>query len=178
MREFLQQFSLSGETQERERVLVHFSKRFLDCNPGTFNSQGECYLRFVVAFVVTVWLAEFVRRCSCLLTKGADSRSFKDTGLKGRFLKQICILLILDLIFIIILYIFSFIYLLIDAVHTLTCAIMLLNTDLHGQNIGRKMTCAEFIENLAELNDGENFPKDVLKYLYQAIKTQPLEWAL
>ncbi|TMW52366.1 hypothetical protein DOY81_002533 [Sarcophaga bullata] len=104
LREFLQQFSLSGETQERERVLVHFSKRYLDCNPGTFNSQ--------------------------------------------------------------------------DAVHTLTCAIMLLNTDLHGQNIGRKMTCTEFIENLAELNDGENFPKDVLKYLYQAIKSQPLEWAL
>ncbi|XP_075145667.1 exchange factor for Arf 6 isoform X2 [Haematobia irritans] len=104
LREFLQQFALSGETQERERVLVHFSKRYLDCNPGTFNSQ--------------------------------------------------------------------------DAVHTLTCAIMLLNTDLHGQNIGRKMTCSEFIENLAELNDGENFPKDILKCLYQAIKTQPLEWAL
>ncbi|XP_055851059.1 PH and SEC7 domain-containing protein isoform X2 [Episyrphus balteatus] len=104
LREFLQQFSLSGETQERERVLVHFSKRFLDCNAGTFNSQ--------------------------------------------------------------------------DAVHTLTCAIMLLNTDLHGANISRKMTCAEFVDNLAELNDGENFPKDVLKYLYQAIKSQPLEWAL
>lgn len=40
LREFLQQFSLSGETQERERVLVHFSKRYLDCNPGSFNSQG------------------------------------------------------------------------------------------------------------------------------------------
>lgn len=66
----------------------------------------------------------------------------------------------------------------IDAVHTLTCAIMLLNTDLHGQNIGRKMTCSEFIENLAELNDGENFSKDILKYLYQAIKEHPLEWAL
>lgn len=65
-----------------------------------------------------------------------------------------------------------------DAVHTLTCAIMLLNTDLHGQNIGRKMTCSEFIDNLAELNDGENFPKDVLKSLYQAIKGHPLEWAL
>ncbi|XP_068155646.1 PH and SEC7 domain-containing protein isoform X7 [Drosophila tropicalis] len=104
LREFLQQFSLSGETQERERVLVHFSKRYLDCNPGTFNSQ--------------------------------------------------------------------------DAVHTLTCAIMLLNTDLHGQNINRKMSCAEFVDNLADLNDGENFPKDVLKYLYQAIKTKPLEWAL
>lgn len=65
-----------------------------------------------------------------------------------------------------------------DAVHTLTCAIMLLNTDLHGQNLGRKMTCSEFIDNLAELNDGDNFSKDILKYLYQAIKDHPLEWAL
>jgi PH/SEC7 domain-containing protein len=55
---------------------------------------------------------------------------------------------------------------------------MLLNTDLHGQNIGRKMTCSEFIENLAELNDGDNFPREVLKQLYQAIKVYPLEWAL
>ncbi|CAG9823807.1 unnamed protein product [Phaedon cochleariae] len=102
LRKFLKQFSLTGETQERERVLVHFSKRFLDCNPGTFNSQ--------------------------------------------------------------------------DAVHTLTCAIMLLNTDLHGQNVGRKMTCNEFIENLAGLNECENFPRDILKQLYHAIKNYPLEW--
>lgn len=40
LRQFLQQFSLNGETQERERVLVHFSRRYLDCNPGTYNSQG------------------------------------------------------------------------------------------------------------------------------------------
>lgn len=65
-----------------------------------------------------------------------------------------------------------------DAVHTLTCAIMLLNTDLHGQNIGRKMSCSEFIENLWELNDGDNFPREVLKQLYNAIKSFPLEWAL
>ncbi|GAB6028193.1 hypothetical protein CHUAL_002395 [Chamberlinius hualienensis] len=104
LRKFLRQFCLTGETQERERVLVHFSNQYLNCNPGTFNSQ--------------------------------------------------------------------------DAVHTLTCALMLLNTDLHGQNIGRKMTCAEFIDNLAELNDGENFPKDVLKTSYHSIKSQPLEWAV
>lgn len=41
LRKFLRQFSLAGETQERERVLVHFSKRYLDCNPGGFNSQGS-----------------------------------------------------------------------------------------------------------------------------------------
>lgn len=43
LRHFLKQFSLTGETQERERVLVHFSKRFLDCNPQCFNSQGNIY---------------------------------------------------------------------------------------------------------------------------------------
>uniref|UniRef100_A0A146M505 PH and SEC7 domain-containing protein 4 n=1 Tax=Lygus hesperus TaxID=30085 RepID=A0A146M505_LYGHE len=104
LRKFLTQFCLTGETQERERVLVHFSKRYLDCNPGQFTSQ--------------------------------------------------------------------------DAVHTLTCAIMLLNTDMHGQNIGRKMTCNEFIDNLAELNDGDNFPREILKNLYQSIKNNPLEWAM
>lgn len=46
LRMFLKQFALSGETQERERVLVHFSKRFLDCNPGSFNSQGEHFYVF------------------------------------------------------------------------------------------------------------------------------------
>lgn len=64
-----------------------------------------------------------------------------------------------------------------DAVHTLTCALMLLNTDLHGQSVGRKMTCNEFIDNLADLNDGENFPREVLKSLYQAMRSQPLQWA-
>ncbi|XP_049870290.1 PH and SEC7 domain-containing protein-like [Pectinophora gossypiella] len=109
LRAFLGRFALSGETQERERVLVHFSRRYLECNPGSFNSQ--------------------------------------------------------------------------DAVHTLTCAIMLLNTDLHAAGAAagtgfRRMTCAEFIDNLTDLNDGDNFPKDTLKHLYHAIRTQPLEWAL
>lgn len=47
LRVFLKQFALAGETQERERVLVHFSKRFLDCNPGSFNSQGEIFQVFI-----------------------------------------------------------------------------------------------------------------------------------
>ena len=61
LRLFLGQFCLTGETQDRERVLLHFSRRFLECNPRL---------------------------------KGAAFRSH-------------------------------------GAVHTLTCAIMLLNTDLH-----------------------------------------------
>lgn len=44
LRTFLARFALTGETQERERVLVHFSRRYLECNPGAFNSQGKCEL--------------------------------------------------------------------------------------------------------------------------------------
>ncbi|ELU16703.1 hypothetical protein CAPTEDRAFT_113638 [Capitella teleta] len=101
LRDFLKHVLLAGETQERERVLVHFSRRYVLCNPQAFNSEDAC--------------------------------------------------------------------------HTLTCALMLLNNDLHGQNIGRKMSVTEFIENLAELNDGSDFPKEVLQQVYQAIKDAPLE---
>ena len=48
-------------------------------------------------------------------------------------------------------------------------------TSMVLQNIGRKMTVGEFIENLADLNDGENYPKEVLKNLYHAIRTEPLD---
>ena len=36
----------------------------------------------------------------------------------------------------------------------------------------------EFIENLSDLNDGENFPVDTLKSIYQSIQNQPLQFAL
>ena len=54
---------------------------------------------------------------------------------------------------------------------------MLLNTDLHLQHVPRKMTCAEFIENLSELNDGEDFPVETLRRLYQAIRARPIHYA-
>ncbi|XP_074111206.1 PH and SEC7 domain-containing protein-like isoform X2 [Cotesia typhae] len=41
LRKFLAQFLSTSETQERKRVLVFFSKRCIDCNPGSFNSQNE-----------------------------------------------------------------------------------------------------------------------------------------
>ncbi|XP_057414794.1 PH and SEC7 domain-containing protein 4 isoform X2 [Balaenoptera acutorostrata] len=104
LRGFLHALVLSGETQERERILYQFSKRFYHCNPGLFSS--------------------------------------------------------------------------VDCVHTLTCAITLLNTDLHGQNIGKSMSCQEFITNLNGLRDGGNFPKEVLKALYWSIRSEKLEWAV
>ncbi|XP_057214057.1 uncharacterized protein LOC130568883 [Triplophysa rosa] len=64
------------------------------------------------------------------------------------------------------------------AVLTLTCAVMLLNTDLHGQNVGKPMTLAEFVSNLEGMNSGENFSKDSLKSLYNSIKSDPLRWAI
>uniref|UniRef100_A0A2K6PDW2 Pleckstrin and Sec7 domain containing 3 n=2 Tax=Rhinopithecus roxellana TaxID=61622 RepID=A0A2K6PDW2_RHIRO len=104
LRYFFKAFSLVGETQERERVLIHFSNRYFYCNPDTIASQ--------------------------------------------------------------------------DGVHCLTCAIMLLNTDLHGHNIGKKMTCQEFIANLQGVNEGVDFSKDLLKALYNSIKNEKLEWAV
>ncbi|XP_065705239.1 PH and SEC7 domain-containing protein 2 isoform X2 [Patagioenas fasciata] len=103
-RTFLKAFPLMGETQERERVLIHFSRRYCQCNPEESTSE--------------------------------------------------------------------------DGIHTLTCALMLLNTDLHGHNIGKKMSCQQFIANLDGLNDGKDFAKDLLKTLYNSIKNEKLEWAI
>nr|KAF6349841.1 pleckstrin and Sec7 domain containing 2 [Myotis myotis] len=104
LRTFLKAFPLMGETQERERVLTHFSRRYCQCNPDDSTSE--------------------------------------------------------------------------DGIHTLTCALMLLNTDLHGHNIGKKMSCQQFIANLDHLNDGQDFAKDLLKALYNSIKNEKLEWAI
>uniref|UniRef100_A0A671Y397 Pleckstrin and Sec7 domain containing n=1 Tax=Sparus aurata TaxID=8175 RepID=A0A671Y397_SPAAU len=89
LRMFLRQFALMGETQERERVLAQFSRRYRQSNPESETTE--------------------------------------------------------------------------DSVHTLTCAVMLLNTDLHGNNVGKRMSCSQFISNLEGLNDGKDFPKDLLK---------------
>ncbi|XP_042307519.1 PH and SEC7 domain-containing protein 3 isoform X2 [Sceloporus undulatus] len=104
LRTFFKAFSLIGETQERERVLIHFSNRYHHCNPNAISTQ--------------------------------------------------------------------------DGVHCLTCAIMLLNTDLHGHNIGKKMSCQEFIANLQGMNEGKDFPRELLKALYNSIKNEKLEWAV
>ncbi|KAF7662951.1 hypothetical protein LDENG_00221890 [Lucifuga dentata] len=104
LRSFLKVVVLIGETQERERVLQHFSGRFHECNPDSFSSAGS--------------------------------------------------------------------------VLSLTCALMLLNTDLHGQNVGKAMSSSKFVSNLEGMNEGENFSKDLLKSFYNAIKSEPLEWAV
>lgn len=40
-RSFLKELALMGETQERERVLAHFSQRYYECNPNAISSEGK-----------------------------------------------------------------------------------------------------------------------------------------
>ncbi|KAE9414608.1 hypothetical protein Angca_006226, partial [Angiostrongylus cantonensis] len=56
----------------------------------------------------------------------------------------------------------------VDDVHTLTCALLLLNADLHGQNFGKKMTMRDFINNIS--HTGVHYKRDLLKSLYNSIK--------
>ena len=43
LRQFLSSFSLTGESQERERVMVHFSQRYHECNPQAYRSSDEVH---------------------------------------------------------------------------------------------------------------------------------------
>ncbi|XP_037608800.1 PH and SEC7 domain-containing protein 3 [Sebastes umbrosus] len=65
-----------------------------------------------------------------------------------------------------------------ESVLALTCALMLLNTDLHGQNVGKSMSSSKFVSNLDGMNEEGNFSKDLLKSLYNSIKSEPLQWAV
>ena len=40
------------------------------------------------------------------------------------------------------------------------------------------MTVSEFTDNLADLNDGENFPRSLLNEIYQSIRNEPFELEL
>lgn len=40
------------------------------------------------------------------------------------------------------------------------------------------MTVEEFIENLADLNDGDDFPKDLLRSIYRSIQNEPIEFEM
>lgn len=40
LRIFLNSLSLTGESQERDRVLIHFSRRYHVCNPDMFVHEG------------------------------------------------------------------------------------------------------------------------------------------
>ena len=103
LRKFIKKFQLVGETQEKDRVLMYFSKRYSSVNNSKFMDADSC--------------------------------------------------------------------------HTLTCALMLLNTDLHDLQCEHKMSLKNFIENLKGLCNGSNFPDALLESLYNSIKNERLECA-
>uniref|UniRef100_A0A672ISJ7 PH domain-containing protein n=1 Tax=Salarias fasciatus TaxID=181472 RepID=A0A672ISJ7_SALFA len=105
LRSFLKVVVLIGESQERERVLQHFSCRFQQSNPALFPSSGESLL---------------------LLTPPVK--------LKPRPFSQ--------------------------------------------QHVGKSMSSSKFVSNLDGMNEGANFSKDLLKSLYNSIKSEPLPWAV
>ncbi|CAN8019863.1 unnamed protein product [Ixodes persulcatus] len=172
LRMFLHRFCLIGETQERERVLVHFSKRYLDANPGAFKSQDAVHTLTCALMLLNTDLHGEVGT--------GPSFSFSLTELETALVLFMFIFKALHLLNFASFSSVSF------AVSMISEAVLPVKNKLVGgpavagyaQNIGHKMTCLEFVENLAELNEGENFPKDVLKALYMSIKTAPLEWAV
>jgi hypothetical protein len=54
-------------------------------------------------------------------------------------------------------------------VYVLAFATIMLNTDLHNRNVKKKWTKAQFVNSLAEFNDGRNYEKEFLEDLYQTI---------
>ncbi|KAF7643016.1 hypothetical protein LDENG_00246360, partial [Lucifuga dentata] len=66
LRMFLREFSLMGETQERERVLSHFSHRYMQCNANAISSQGTACLSVFLSVCLYVYLSVSVCLPVCL----------------------------------------------------------------------------------------------------------------
>uniref|UniRef100_K7FL58 Pleckstrin and Sec7 domain containing n=1 Tax=Pelodiscus sinensis TaxID=13735 RepID=K7FL58_PELSI len=105
LRSFLKELALMGETQERERVLAHFSQRYHQCNPGTISSEAP------------------------------------------------------------------------PLHHSPALPVTLIHTGLISNNIGKRMSCSDFIGNLEGLNGGSDFPKELLKPVLLSTSGAPQEWA-
>lgn len=109
-RGFLQALVLSGETQERERILYQFSKRFHHCNPGLFSSVGREGPAHWVVTGGSVLGGHGGPEALGRSPHRGWAEAVQESWFQWPFLSAGA-----------------------DCVHTLTCAIMLLNTDLHGQ---------------------------------------------
>eukprot|EP00795_Rhopilema_esculentum_P002260 gene2260-17870_t len=58
----------------------------------------------------------------------------------------------------------------VDTVLLLSYAMAMLNTDLHNENVKRKMTVDDFINNLRGTDDGKDFPREMLLNIYNRIQ--------
>ena len=57
-----------------------------------------------------------------------------------------------------------------DTILILAFALAMLNTDLHNQNVKRRMTVEQFIRNLRGTDDGNDLPEDELRQMYNRIQ--------
>ena len=74
LRQFLSTFTLTGETQERERVMEHFSQRYFECNPSTTYQSFGMYLLHVQCVHVHVRIITYIK-CTCIIyyyTRGSS----------------------------------------------------------------------------------------------------------
>ena len=62
-----------------------------------------------------------------------------------------------------------------DSVYVLAFSMIMLNTDQHNKNYTQKrMTADDFVKNNAGINDGKNFPREVLVQIFEAIRTREI----
>ncbi|CAO3585256.1 unnamed protein product [Absidia cylindrospora] len=57
-----------------------------------------------------------------------------------------------------------------DATQLLAYSIIMLNTDQHNPQVRRRMTLEDYMRNLRGVNGNEDFPKDYLRDIYEAIR--------
>jgi len=50
----------------------------------------------------------------------------------------------------------------------------MLNTDQHNQGVKKRMTEEDYMKNLRGTNEGGDFPKEILKDIFDSIKSEPI----
>lgn len=62
-----------------------------------------------------------------------------------------------------------------DAVYILAYSVIMLNTDLHNEQVKQKMTVEEFIRNNRGINNGKDLPGNLLRSLYENIRKSEIK---
>ncbi|KAH8584189.1 sec7 domain containing [Cryptosporidium sp. chipmunk genotype I] len=62
-----------------------------------------------------------------------------------------------------------------DTIFILSYSIIMLNTDLHNNQVKNKMTIDEFIKNNKGINNGKDLPKDFLINIFETIKNHEIK---
>ncbi|OUM56684.1 hypothetical protein PIROE2DRAFT_49309, partial [Piromyces sp. E2] len=61
-----------------------------------------------------------------------------------------------------------------DTAYVLAYSVVMLNTDLHNDQVKNRMTKAEFVKNNRGIDEGKDLPKDFLEAIYDDIRTNEI----